>query len=329
MRDLLHAVSFRHLQIIPRAATLVAALFVFAGCSTIESSDDTLSASPVESTAPGVDERAAAAEAAVSAALQAWRDGDSLAAMAIATRALRDGVPDEYEPRLRRIRTQARETLLEEQVARLSVMAEQDAIADGDDVRGVVRVQNRSSAPVVIARTADDSSATLAVLEIVRHDYDPWGNVRSNEFTQRVTLTDDLELGPGGLADIPFTIPADSIRLNHVGFSTLRIGGHLRAVSVKVGATELFDALPIEPALVRVFQQNYEPMAENPMESLRLAIAKRSPPHILIAAELLAPDERAEAVDLLAVAAEEDPPLAPACNAASQRLKALLSGDAE
>lgn len=327
---LLSAVPHRLLRHLARAVTPVAALALFAGCSsTPAGSGDGLSSLPVESTAPGADERAAAAEAALSAANQAWRDGDALGAMAIANSALHDGVPEEYEAPLRHIRAQARETLLEEQVARLTVLPARDAVADGAAVAGVVRVQNRSSAPVRIPRTAEDSSASLAILEVVRRDFDVYGNVRTTEFTVRITFDQDLDLAPGGSADLPFVIPAAEVRLTHTGFSTLRIGGRLRAVAVEVGATELFDALPFEPALVRVFLQGYEPLAANPMESLRLAIAKRSPPHVLLAAELLAPDERAEAVDLLTAAAEDDPPLAFVCTAAKDRLNALLSGTAE
>lgn len=312
-----------------RAVTLVAALFASSACSWVGlagDGDEGLSAAPVESTAPGVDERAAAAEAALSTATQAWHDGDPLAAMAIATRALHEGAPPEIERRLRTLRTKARETLLSEQIARLSVLPDRDAVADGDAVRGVVRVQNRSSAPVRVARTADDSSASLFLLEIVRNDYDVYGNVRTTEFTERVVLEEDVDLGPGGVGEVPFTIPADSVRLTHTGFSTLHIGGHLRAVAVEVGATELFDALPLEPATVRVFQQGYEPLAEEPLVSLRRAIEKRSPPHVLTAAELLAPGEREEAVELLTRAAEDDPPLAFVCNAAVARLNALLAG---
>ena len=93
-----------------------------------------------------------------------------------------------------------------------------------------------------------------------------------------------------------------------------------------MGATELFDALPLEPATVRVFLQGYEPLAEEPLVSLRRAVEKRSPPHILTAAELLAPGEREAAVELLTRAADDDPPLAFVCNASVDRLKDLLAG---
>lgn len=331
MRSLHTTVLLRYAMTQARAVTYVAALVLCsAGCALFAGEPpDTLSMAPVGSTAPGVDERAAAAESAVFAATQAWRDGDALAAMSIATRALRAGAPPEYETKLRRIRSQARETLLSEQIARLSVLPSRDAFADGDEVRGVLRVQNRSSAPVRVSRTAEDSSASLFILDVERRDFDVYGNVRSAEFTIHVTLDRDLELGAGGAEDVPFVIPADMVRLAHTGFSTFEIGGHLRAVAVQVGATELFDALPLEPATVRVFLQGFEPLAEDPMGSLRRAVQKRSPPHILIAAELLAPGERAEAVTFLLQAADDDPPLAFVCTATADRLNGLLTGRAQ
>ncbi len=322
------AVPFHALHDHARVAALAAALVLLPACSLL-GGGDALSTMPVSSTAPGTDERAAAAEAALAAASQAWRDGDALAAMSIATRALHAGAPPEHETRLRRIRARARETLLSEQVVQLTVLPTLDAVADGSDVAGVVRFQNRSSAPVGVDRTAEDSSESLVILDVTRRDYDVYGNVRVTEFTVHVPLGRDLELAPGARAEVPFAIRADDTRLTHTGFATLEIRGQLRAVAIRVGATEFFDALPLEPAVVRVFQRGYEPLAEDPMGSLVKAVAKRSPPHILIAAELLAPGERARGVELLNAAADDDPPLAFVCKAAVDRLNDLLAGGDE
>ena len=271
----------------------------------------------------------AAAQAALAAAQQAWMAGDALGAMAIATRALREGVPPGFEAPLRALRTQAREALLDRQVARLSVLPELDAVTDGTPIRAQVRVRNLSSAPLTVPATAGDSSASQVVVEIVREDWDLYGNVRTTEHNLRVPLRADLVVPPGGSADGLVEVPAERTRLTHTGFSVLRIGGHLRAVAIRVGATEFFDALDLEPAHVRVFMSGWEQLAPEPLVALELALAKRSPPHVLTCVELLAPGERAHARNLLLAAAEADPPLAFVCHAGAARLKRLLTADSE
>jgi hypothetical protein len=313
-----------------RAVTLrVAALFactLLSGCALfrVHNPEHEVPTGGVVSTAPGQDERAIAAESALASATQAWRDGDALGAMSIANGALRQGVPAEYEPKLRAIRSKAREALVTQKITRISILPDRDAVADGTDVRGIVRVRNVSSAPLSIPATADDSSTSQVVLHVVRDDFDLYGSKRSTEFNVRVPLENDLDIGPGGTADVRISIPAVHTRLSHTGFAVLRIGGHLRPVLIRVGATEFFDALDLDEAFVRVFMDGYEQLAEDPFGSLEKAVARRSPPHILTAAELLAPDERARAATLLLDAADADPDLAFVCRATAARLNALL-----
>lgn len=321
-------------RVVARAAALrvVSALLLttaLGGCALFGGGgdEDPLGAEPVGTTPAAESDVEAAAQAALAAAQQAWRGGDPLGAMSIATRALREGVPSEYEAPLRALRAQAREALVDEQVARLDVLPERDAVTDGGRVRATVRVRNLSIAPLTVPATAADSSVSQIVIEIQREDWDLYGNVRTSEQNLRVPLTRDLVVPPGGYADVAVEVPPSDTRLAHTGFAVLRIGGHLRAVAIRVGGTEFFDRLELEPAFVRVFMNGWEQLAAEPLRSLELAIAKRSPPHILTCAELLAPGERRAARDFLLAAAEEDPPLAFACRAGAARLKRLLDGE--
>jgi hypothetical protein len=158
---------------------------------------------------------------------------------------------------------------------------------------------------------------------VTREDRDVYGNVKSSEFTLRAPVEEDLDVPPGGEREVHVTIGADLVALRHEGFSVFRIGGTFRPVAVRVGDTEFYDALPVEPALVRVFQKGWEPMAADPLASLRRAVSKRSPPHVLVATELLAATEREEARRVLLEATKKDRPLEFVLRAALARLDEL------
>ncbi len=329
------AIRYKKSRVVTRVATLFAFLLGVAlqlpGCALFglgdENPEDGISSAPLISMAEELDERSAAAESALAAATQAWRDGDALGAMSIANAALREGAPDEYETKLRALRSRAREALVTSKIARLSVLPARDAVADGTEVLGTVHVRNLSSAPLTIPATADDSSTSQVVLAVLREDFDLYGNMRRTEFNVRIPLEEDLVLAAGGVADIPIAIPSEHVRLSHTGFAVLKIGGHLRPVVIRIGATEFFDALDLDDATVRIFMDGFEQLAADPFASLQRAVSKRSPPHILTAAELLAPDERSRAAAFLLESADADPDLAFVCLAAAARLKQMLADE--
>ncbi len=303
------------------ALLLVFSLLPLQGCAVFDGDDkSTPRSGRVVTGGGGEDEAEALALGALAEARYALGEGDALAALAAAGRGLRGNPPDDIDKDLRAIRTQARDALLEEEVLRLAVVPGRDAVADGEAIDLRIRVRNVAAAPITIPAKAKNSSNALVVLDVVREDRDIYGNVRETEFSLRIPLEEDLRLLPGESRDLAATIDGDRTQLAHIGFSVLRIAGHLRPISVRVGATELYDALPLQPATVRVLMQGYEALAESPLDSLAEAIRKRSPPHIVTAAELLSPDERRLALQLLRDAAEHDPPLAFVLDATAERL---------
>ena len=265
----------------------------------------------------------AQAEAALAAAESAWQAGDPLTAVALANQALRKGVPAELETKFRELRVRARSAVVTDRIIEIRALPVKDVVADGDDIPLRIALANLSAADIRSPRRESGSSDALFVLSVLREDWDIYGNVRSSEFTLRAPVTEDLAIPPSGEREVQVTIGAEYVKLTHEGFSVFRIGGIFRPVVVRVGESEFFDALPIEPATVRVFQKGYEQLAADPLSALRKAIAKRSPPHVLAAAELLAPVERAEARQILTAAAEHDPPLAFVLRASLARLDVL------
>jgi len=316
--------------------TLAAALllFVSASCKSKDVEIDPYDAKQVvvkskNPEAPaGPDEatRLLRAQTDYAAAQSAWASGDALSALAIVNRALLQGVPPELDGAFRDLRSKARAAVVMTKICRVRVLADKDAVADGDEIRMRIEFANVSGATLRVPRAQKGTSDALVVLNLVREDYDVYGSARSSDFTLPVPVREDLVLAPGGRHETQFTIPAEMAKLSHQGFSVIDLGGRFRPVSIRVGDTEFFDAIPIEKATVRVFMKGYEPLAADPMGSLKKAVEKRSPPHLLTAVELLAPADRAAAKTFLETAKQEDEELGGVIDAAFARIAALDAG---
>lgn len=323
---------------LPSGLTTLALALLLGGCSLLGLEDEPLADEAFVESAekivvqggggstdapPTSDVDGAAAERALSTARSAWQRGDALTVVAVTNRALRAGAPVGVEEELRRLRAEARASLVAEEVVRATVQPEADAVERGAIVRVEIVLRNLAPAVLTIPRAEDGSSDALAVLDVVREDYDVQGHVRSNRSSVRVSLSRDLTIAPGAEARLPAELPAELTEFGHVGFSVLEVTGLFRPVVLRVGESEFFDALPLEPARVRVFLQNYEPLALDPLASLRKAILKRSPAHILTATELLPPRDRGAARELLTEARKKDPELDFVLAAALARLDLL------
>jgi hypothetical protein len=308
-----------------------AALLVFAaGCRSSRPADlDPYAAQPVvtklgNAKDAAVDEsaRVAAAQTDLAAAEQAWRSGDALGALAIVQHALLAGVPSTFESSFRELRARARAAVVATKVCRVRALPEKDVVADGTPISVRIEFANLASATLTVPMSEKGSSAATVVLTLVRSDFDVFGNDRSTRYTLAVPVRQDLVLAPGRTQETPLVVPAEMSKLGHEGFSILELEGAFRPVTMRVGESEFFDAIPIEKARVRIFQKGFEPLAADPLGSLAKSIAKRSPPHVLACAELVAPSDRAKARTLLEEAKAKDAELAIVVDAALARLAA-------
>jgi hypothetical protein len=320
-----------------RGRRLIAAaplLFVAASCKSKDPEIDPYDAQQVVVKAkvpdapvgPDAATKLALAQSAYAAAQAAWASGDALTALALANHALLRGVPSDLEGPFRDLRSKARAAVVMTKVCRVRVIADKDAVADGDEIRMRIEFANVSGATLRVPRAQEGTSDALVVLTLAREDYDVYGNARSSDFTLPVPVQEDIVLAPGGAMETPFTIPAEMAKLSHQGLSVIDLSGKFRPVSIRVGDTEFFDAITIEPARVRVFMKGYEPLAADPLGSLKKAVEKRSPPHLLTAVELLAPADRAAAKTFLESAKEKDEELGGVIDAAFARIAALDAG---
>ena len=307
------------------AALLILAL---AACGTTHDEVDPLTAQKVVTKLPsraGQPEPDAAAQAAhaesqLAAAQAAWQAGDAVGALAIANSALVNGVPSTLEGPFRELRAKARAAVVASKVCRVRVLPEKDAVADGTPVAVNIEFANLAGATLRVPHGVEGSSNACVVLTLERQDVDVFGNERTTSYTLSAPVDEDLELAPGATHVTRLDVPAAMTALDHEGFSVLAFSGAFRPVALRVGDSEFFDAIPIERAAVRIFQKGYEPLAADPLGSLKKAIEKRSPPHVLTCVELLAPSDREAARALLTEAKTKDPPLTRVADAALARL---------
>lgn len=313
----------RHLAL--SGVALFAALGVLTGCA---GDDDPPPGERVVTTIgggadPSAEERTVSAENALAGAEAAWREGDPLTAYTLANQALRSDPPDELANALRALRSKARAALVGTQIVDAAVLPRVDAVASGTGFGIQVLFTNRSTGELRIPARLEKSSQALLLLELFRRDIDVFGNSGTTRLPLRVPLEGDLFIPPGGRVAVDVAIPPALTRFTHQGFAVLDVTGSFRPVVLQVGDTEFFDALELAPAPVRVFMPGFEQLTKDPLSSLEKAIAKRSPPHILTAAELLAPADREQALALLSRASSRDPELAFVLEAATKRLRVL------
>jgi hypothetical protein len=264
----------------------------------------------------------ARAEAALAQAEAAWRSGDPLLTLATVSHALIEGVPPHLGGAFRDLRAKARTAVVGSKICRIRAVPERDAVADGAPVAVRIDFTNLSAATIRMPREQKGTSAATVVLQLAREDYDLYGNEKTSTSTLSVPLTEDVVLGPGATQPMPIVIPAEMMQLAHEGFSVVEVRGQFRPVAIQVGESEFFDAIPLETARVRVLMKGYEPLAEDPLGSLRKSVEKRSPPHLFTCVELLAPSDRAAAKALLEEAKKNDPELTMTVDAALARLAA-------
>jgi hypothetical protein len=311
---------------------IAAALLILAtaACGTSDQPIDPLAAekivtklpSQAADTAPDAEAKAARAQQQLAAALAAWQAGDAVGTLAIANDAIIKGIPSSLDGAFRELRAKARAAVIASKVCRVRVLPEKDAVAEGAAVGVRLEFANLSAATLSVPRGVDGSSPAVVVLTLERQDFDVFQNERTTSYTINAPVNEDLVLAPGATHTTRLEIPAEMTKLAHEGFSVLTLSGTFRPVKLRVGDSDFYDAIPIERAALRIFQQGFEPLAADPLGSLRRAIEKRSPPHLLTCVELLAPQDRETARALLVEAKEKDPPLTRVADAALARLAA-------
>ena len=113
------------------------------------------------------------------------------------------------------------------------------------------------------------------------------------------------------------------------GLRVLELSGDLRAGRIEAGISEPLGRVPIRPGRVVVLPCGFEPLAADPLGSLRKAAEVTAPVHLLVASEFVAPEARPEALRILASALATGPAeLRPAALSAIHLIRRAAAGTA-
>jgi len=223
-----------------------------------------------------------------------------------------------------------------------TVEPERDPIVFGEPVRITIRLTNPGTRTVRVPvraprarvplapmgpRPAPKASKALFILDVVRTEYNVDAQVVSSRRQMHYPLRRDLDLPPGATTEITFNLEGAANDRPLDGFRTYAVGGQLRAAVIEVGGLRRYEALKLKPGILRSFRPNYEHLAEDPTHRVRQALERNAPVHLLTAAALVPPQERAEAVDTLVDALKGGGPMDLAAFAALSYLTNIRLGN--
>jgi hypothetical protein len=231
------------------------------------------------------------------------------AALQVLDAALAVGPPAPWGKRLRDLRSSLVVRRAEETLLRVEARGVKDYVAFGQDVDFVLRLRNVSPEVVTLLAPPTEgarASPSAFVLTITRRDRDVHATRLTRRWTRTVFLLQPgappIHIPPGGTYDFPVRIPAESAGGPLAGLRTLEVGGTFRPTRLRRGAKRRQVRLPIRPGRVVALPGGFEPLAADPLGSMRRAIDAVAPEHLLVATEFVRADRRAAAVTLLAEA---------------------------
>jgi hypothetical protein len=263
----------------------------------------------------------------------AAQSGDDETALALIAAALSLDPPVEWADRLRGLRQTVKARHLELDVVRADARGVRDYVVFDQDVDFVVRVRNLGrrdlvvQAPAVAAPgEASEVSGSVLALSIERRDRDIYAAELVRSWTQVVPLVvagqPDLVVPPEGSHEVQVRVPAAEAGPALSGLRVLTVSGDLRLTGASVGVAEPVSRIPIRAGRVVALPRNYEPVAAEPLHSLRRALGAAAPVHVLVAAEFLPSSDRPAAAQALADAlAAGDEALAPSIGSALALLR--------
>ena len=246
----------------------------------------------------------------VEAARAAADGGADGAALEIVDGALALSPPTDALERLKAIKAELRTRRLEGEVLRVDVRGVREYVTFAEPLDLVVRIRNVGTGDVVISPPTGSGKAALSgstlMLTVRRRDVDVYAAELERTWNKIVPLVesgaDDVRIPPEGALEVRVRVPADDVGAPISGLRVLEVGGDLRAGKIEAGLSKPLGRVRIRTGRVVVVPGNFEPLAADPLGSMRKAVTSVAPVHLLVASEFLAPRERASACALLAEA---------------------------
>jgi hypothetical protein len=239
-------------------------------------------------------------------------------ALAIVDDLLALRLPPDLLGRARGLRLDIRRRLYRDLPLRGRLLADRDLYEFGDDIELTIELENVSAGAVEIPQRAGPSRGYI-LLRIAREDVDVYGNVKETVEQGRIDLPGSAVIAPGDRRRAVRVVPTGERQ--HDGFTIFHVSGHVRPIAIDASGHEDFRSIPLPEVTVRVLPGNWEPLAEDPLGSIRRSLERRAPLHLLVAAELVPAGDRDAATEALVGALREGAgPMARAVLSALRRL---------
>lgn len=228
------------------------------------------------------------------------RRGDYEGALRASDELLARKPTSEQRSRVERMRVEARRRLLQTLYLDGIIRLDRDAFAIGDPITGEVVLANLSAGPLEILDRprAGGATATPSVLrfEVGYVEYAPNGAVVRDLITWNVEVGRDVILAPGERFSFPLRLATDEHNPGGATLRTYDIEASLYPAEIRAGDEAIPGIVRFEKRVARVFPRNFEHLRRDPAGRIAEAIAKRSPPHLPLAAALVPPADRGRAL---------------------------------
>ena len=240
--------------------------------------------------------------------------GSDAAAIELLTAALKLDPKPPWDARFKALRAEIKARHLETEILRVDVRPVRDYVPFDAAVDLIVRLRNVGKAEVVILPPTsgpDAISGSSLVLTVKRTDHDIYEAELSRTWTKVVPLlaegAEELRIPSETVHEVRVRVPPEDVGGAVSGLRVLELSGDLRAGRIEAGISEPLGRVPIRPGRVVVLPGNFEPLAADPLGSLRKAAEVTAPVHLLVASEFVPPESRPEALRILAAALATGP----------------------
>ncbi len=236
----------------------------------------------------------------------AVEDGDYETALQVGDELLRRGVAGTDRDKVESARMNAKQHLMQSFYLDAVIRLDRTRVTVGESITGEVALLNLSPETLVIADEAEvasggapSNSRTLLRMETDYTEFGFDGTQVHDRLTQNTLIGEPVTLAPGKRHLIPIKI--DTMDQNPSGISLKEyvVSGTLYMAQLKVGEELVPGNLVLKPTRVRVFPRNWEHLSQSPVTRLDEALKRRSPPHVPLAAALVAPESRRSALDVI------------------------------
>lgn len=220
--------------------------------------------------------------------------------------AIAQAPPAPWGDKLRGLRQSLIVRRAEEVLLRVEARGMKDYVPFETPVDFVVRLRNVSDQVVSIHAPAAGSgtSPTAVLVEMRRRDRDVHATQLGRTWNRVLYLQKagdpPIRIAPGGVHELPVRIPAEAAGPVISGVRTLVLGGTLRPTGLRKGDEPRRVTLPIRPGRVMALPRGFEPLAADPLGSMRTAVDTVAPAHLLVATEFVPPGRRPDAMAVLA-----------------------------